>query len=115
MNPDVDDTTASLRALAKQLQAKPDNRDSWQRGVSFTISMQNDDGGFPAFERNNDNKWLQLLPIEGSKYLLTDPSTADLTGRTLEFLGNYTNMKKPEEVSKRAVDWLLKDQKRDGS
>lgn len=115
MNPDVDDTTASLRALAKQLQAKPDNRDSWQRGVAFTISMQNDDGGFPAFERNNDHKWLQLLPIEGSKYLLTDPSTADLTGRTLEFLGNYTNMKKPEEVSKRAVDWLLEDQKRDGS
>ncbi|WP_285768301.1 squalene--hopene cyclase [Peribacillus sp. SI8-4] len=115
MNPDVDDTTATLRALANQIREATDNRDSWQRGVSFTISMQNEDGGFPAFERNNDHKWLQLLPLEGSKYLLTDPSTADLTGRTLEFLGNYTNMKMPEEVSKRAVDWLLQDQKRDGS
>ncbi|MGE7876099.1 squalene--hopene cyclase [Peribacillus muralis] len=115
MNPDVDDTTATLRALANQIREATDKRDSWQRGVSYTVSMQNEDGGFPAFERNNDHKWLQLLPLEGSKYLLTDPSTADLTGRTLEFLGNYTNLKKPEEVSKRAVDWLLQDQKRDGS
>lgn len=115
MNPDVDDTTATLRALSNQIREATDKRDSWQRGVSFTVSMQNDDGGFPAFERNNDHTWLQLLPLEGSKYLLTDPSTADLTGRTLEFLGNYTNMKKPEEASKRAIDWLLHDQKRDGS
>lgn len=115
MNPDVDDTTASLRALAGQLQTNPDNQNSWQRGVAFTISMQNDDGGFPAFERNNDHKWLHLTPFEGAKYFLTDPSTADLTGRTLEFLGNYTNLKKPEKVSKKAVDWLLKDQERDGS
>ncbi|MFD6438863.1 squalene--hopene cyclase [Peribacillus sp. NPDC060186] len=115
MNPDVDDTTASLRALAGQLQTNPDNQNSWQRGVAFTISMQNDDGGFPAFERNNDHKWLHLVPFEGAKYLLTDPSTADLTGRTLEFLGNFTNLKKPEKVSKKAVDWLLEDQERDGS
>lgn len=115
MNPDVDDTTASLRALAGQMQTRPDNLDSWQRGVAFTISMQNDDGGFPAFERESDPKWVHLIPFEGSNYILTDPSTADLTGRTLEFLGNYTNLKKPGKVSKKAVDWLLKNQEQDGS
>ena len=61
---------------------------------------------------NSDPKWVHLIPFEGSNYILTDPSTADLTGRTLEFLGNYTNLKKPGKVSKKAVDWLLKDQER---
>ena len=115
MNPDVDDTSASLRALASELKHNPTNQDSWQRGISFMISMQNDDGGFPSFERNNDHKWLHFVPFEGSKYLLTDPSTPDLTGRALEFLGNYANLKKPEKISKKAVNWLLDNQEPDGS
>ena len=58
---------------------------------------------------------LNLLPIEGGRFLLSDPSSADLTGRTLEFLGDYTNLPKINDVMKRGMDWLFHDQEKDGS
>lgn len=55
-------------------------------------SMQNDDGGWAAFEKNIDKSFLAWLPVEEGGTLMLDPSTADLTGRTLEFLGNFTHL-----------------------
>ena len=43
-----------------------------------------------------------MLPIEGGKDLLIDPSTVDLTGRTLEFFGNYTHLDQHHPRVKRA-------------
>lgn len=94
INPDVDDTTASLRSIAHLTRHKPENHQAWDRGINWLFSMQNDDGGWAAFEENVDKKILNFIPVEGAKYLLTDPSTADLTGRTLEFYGNFTNLSK---------------------
>ena len=115
MNPDVDDTTASLRALSRLVRNDPATYQTWRKGVQWTLSMQNKDGGWPAFEKNVDKKLLNLLPIEGGRFLLTDPSSADLTGRALEFLGNYTNLQKNHRIIEQGIDWLLRDQKKDGS
>ncbi|OCA91861.1 squalene--hopene cyclase [Pseudobacillus wudalianchiensis] len=115
MNPDVDDTTASLRALSHLVTLDPAIYQTWKKGVQWTTSMQNQDGGWPAFEKNVDKKLLNLLPIEGGRFLLTDPSSADLTGRTLEFLGNYTNLRKNHRMIERGIDWLLHHQEKDGS
>ncbi|MBU8878545.1 squalene--hopene cyclase [Bacillus sp. FJAT-29790] len=115
MNPDIDDTTSSLRAMSQLVFTNSQISDQWQKGMKWLISMQNDDGGWPSFEKNiNKNLW-KLIPIEGAKYLVTDPSTTDLTGRTLEFLGNYTHMTKKNPVIKRGINWLLKNQEKDGS
>ncbi|WVX81390.1 squalene--hopene cyclase [Niallia oryzisoli] len=112
LHPDVDDTTASLRSIVKIARTE---KDSWERGIRWALSMQNDDGGWPAFERNADSRLLKLLPLEKGEFLLHDPSCADLTGRTLEFLGNYTNLPKHHPIIKRAIGWLWKDQRSDGS
>ncbi|PLT27481.1 squalene--hopene cyclase [Peribacillus deserti] len=112
INPDVDDTTASLRALHI---LKPEYQQAWTRGLAYTLSMQNQDGGWPAFEKNVNKKFLHLLPIQGAEYILADPSTPDLTGRTLEFLGRYVNLKIPDERIDRGVTWLLQNQKKNGS
>jgi sporulenol synthase len=77
--------------------------------------MQNSDGGWAAFEKNIENKWINLLPIEKAEFLLGDPSTADLTGRTLEFIGNYTNLSPNHPAVKKGINWLLKNQEKDGS
>ncbi|WP_026694596.1 terpene cyclase/mutase family protein [Peribacillus kribbensis] len=114
INPDVDDTTASLRALFSSYEAG-NVKESFRSGFSFTLSMQNDDGGWPAFERNVDKKLLHLLPIQGAEYILTDPSTPDLTGRTLEFLGRYERLKTGERKLKKGIKWLYKHQRKDGS
>ncbi len=115
INPDVDDTTASLRAFARSIQTNNQLRKSWERGLNWLFSMQNSDGGWAAFEKNIDNKWIDFLPIEKAEYLLCDSSSADLTGRTLEFLGNYTDLSRNHPVVKHAIKWLLKNQKKDGS
>jgi sporulenol synthase len=112
IHPDVDDTAATLRFIARTASF---SLDVWDRGISWLLSMQNDDGGWPAFEKNTDSKLLDLLPIEKGRFILADPACADITGRTLEFLGNYTNMPAQHKQVKSAVKWLIKNQENNGS
>ena len=112
INPDVDDTTTSLRSLSRLV---PTEAAAWERGINWVLSMHNDDGGWPAFERNTNSKLLQFLPIEKAEFLIADPSSADLTGRTLEFFGNYTNLSKNHTSIKQGIQWLLRNQDTDGS
>ena len=116
MNPDVDDTSYALRALYRQAANVPQvYGHAWQAGLEWLLSMQNDDGGWPAFEKNTDKKWPELLPIPEAKSVLTDPSTADLTGRTIQFLGSYKGMTHRQDQIRKAVRWLIKNQRSDGS
>ncbi|MEH7389204.1 squalene--hopene cyclase [Bacillus sp. JJ1503] len=115
IHPDIDDTTAALRAIRTLVIERVDCRQAWDRGINWLISMQNNDGGWAAFEKNVNKKLLNLLPIEGGKDLLIDPSTVDLTGRTLEFFGNYTHLDFHHPIVKRGIRWLLKNQESDGS
>jgi sporulenol synthase len=112
INPDVDDTTASLRSISRMDSA---HREAWSRGINWLLSMQNDDGGWAAFEKNTDSELFEFLPIEKSEYILTDPSCADITGRTLEFFGNYTNLSIEHNSIRKGVKWLIDHQEHDGS
>lgn len=112
INPDIDDSTASLRSISRIL---PTELAAWERGIRWVLSMQNDDGGWAGFEKNTNTKVFELLPIEKGEFLLTDPSCADITGRTLEFFGNYTNLPKDHISIKKGIKWLLKNQEGDGS
>ncbi|MEH7223434.1 squalene--hopene cyclase [Bacillus sp. JJ1566] len=115
IHPDVDDTTASLRSIARMVKKEPIFRQSWDRGLHWLLTMQNEDGGWPAFEKNTDSKLLSFLPIEKADYILTDPSSADVTGRALEYLGKYTNLPKDHPSVKSAIRWLYKNQENNGS
>jgi sporulenol synthase len=115
INPDIDDTTAALRAIRTSAIEDDNYRKAWDRGVNWILSMQNSDGGWAAFEKNVNKEILNMIPVEGGKNLLIDPSTVDLTGRTLEFFGNYTQMDKNDPIIKRGVDWLSQNQREDGS
>ncbi|WP_339821134.1 squalene--hopene cyclase [Paenibacillus sp. FSL R7-0216] len=113
--PDVDDTTAVLRALHALHADDPATLDAWNRGLNWVWSMQNADGGWPAFEKNTDKVMLTWLAIEGAKSAATDPSEADLTGRTLEYLGNFAKLGVRHDWVARGADWLLSHQQEDGS
>lgn len=115
VNPDIDDTTASLRSIARNVQIDSAFRRSWDRGIQWVQSMQNDDGGWAAFEKNINSKWLQFLPLEKAEFILTDSSSADLTGRTLEFLCSYTNLSTNHSSIQKGVNWLMKNQEKNGS
>lgn len=115
MHPDVDDTTAALRAMKPMLSIEPSYRDAWNRGLNWVISMQNSDGGWASFEKDTNLELLTWLPVEGAKAVAIDPSSADLTGRTLEFWGESAGLDRSHPFIQRAVDWLMERQEKDGS
>ncbi|MCR8842216.1 squalene--hopene cyclase [Paenibacillus sp. SC116] len=113
--PDIDDTTAALRAINRLASNNSTYAAAYDKGLQWLLSMQNDDGGWSAFEKNTNKAILTWLPYDGADAALTDPSSADLTGRALEYLGNTAILKQEHAFIKRAVDWLMHHQEQDGS
>ena len=113
--PDNDDTSAALRALTEARKQDQQVSHAWKRGLSYLKAMQNKDGGWGAFEKDAYHPLLAYLPIENAKDAIVDDSTADLTGRVLEFMGNYAGLTYEHPFIKKAAAWLLNEQLADGS
>lgn len=111
IHPDVDDTTTVLRSLHKNMHLQ----NHFTRGLNWVLAMQNEDGGWPAFEKGKTNFLLKYVPMDGAEAASTDPSTADLTGRTLEFLGSDARFTLNDSRVQRGIQWLRKHQEKDGS
>ena len=112
--PDVDDTAFVLMAL--QRVRFPDAarmKAAMRRGIQWLLSMQNRDGGWGAFDRDNDRKFLCNIPFADHNAMI-DPSTADVTARVVECLGRF-GWPAEHLVIQRAVKFLLQDQCKDGS
>ncbi|MCM3718856.1 squalene--hopene cyclase [Fictibacillus phosphorivorans] len=115
IHPDIDDTQAALRTVAHFYQMNPSYQTSYERGLTWLLSMQNDDGGWAAFEKNTNRFIIGNLPIKYAKDALIDPSTPDLTGRTIEFLGRFHGLNYKHPSIKKAVNWLWQNQEQNGS
>jgi squalene-hopene/tetraprenyl-beta-curcumene cyclase len=112
--PDVDDTAFVLMALQRVKYPEPARMEAaMRRGIQWLLSMQNRDGGWGAFDRDNDRKFLCNIPFADHNAMI-DPSTADVTARVLECLGRY-GWSAEHPVIQRAVNFLLQDQSKDGS
>ncbi|KAF7562842.1 hypothetical protein G7046_g1291 [Stylonectria norvegica] len=83
--PDTDDTAAAILAMIKQ-NPESINSVSVTRAAIWLCGMQNVDGGWGAFDTNNDRLWLNRIPFSDMN-ALCDPSAADVTGRILEAFG----------------------------
>ncbi|MBN2578460.1 MAG: squalene--hopene cyclase [Pirellulales bacterium] len=84
-----------------------------ERGQRWLTAMQNDDGGWGAFDRNNNTQFLCAVPFADHNAMI-DPSTPDLTGRVLEALGALGRRLSDPQVA-RAVDYIRRTQEPDGS
>ena len=141
--PDVDDSVMVMIAIKELLKhsdkaafvasrsadAKPrlssdmhvdeaDARRRWaigacERARRWVLAMQNKDGGWGAFDKDNDAEFLCRVPFADHNAMI-DPSTPDLTGRVLEALALWGN-KPGQPVVERAVQYLRKTQEADGS
>ena len=112
--PDVDDTAFVLMALQRvEYPDKLRMEAAVRRGLLWLLGMQNDDGGWGAFDRNNRRKILCQIPFADHNAMI-DPSTADVTARVVECLGRY-GWPASHPAIQRAVQFLLRDQAADGS
>jgi squalene-hopene/tetraprenyl-beta-curcumene cyclase len=112
--PDVDDTAFVLMALGRISDPESGRlRRSMSRGLSWLVSMQNDDGGWGAFDKNNDLQFLNHIPFADHNAML-DPSTADVTARAMECLGQM-GWPADHPVIQRAKAFIRHDQTPDGS
>jgi squalene-hopene/tetraprenyl-beta-curcumene cyclase len=112
--PDVDDTAFVLMALQRVKYPDPVRMEAAvRRGIQWLLSMQNRDGGWAAFDRDNDKRFLCNIPFADHNAMI-DPSTADVTARVLECLGRH-GWTAEHPAIQRALRFLLKDQCEDGS
>ena len=112
--PDVDDTAFVLMALSRVADPEPSRlRAAIRRGLAWLVSMQNGDGGWGAFDHENNLQFLNHIPFADHNAML-DPSTADVTARAVECLGQMGWSPK-HPVLERARAYLRSDQTPDGS
>ena len=83
------------------------------RGLRWLLAMQNGDGGWGAFDRNNNREFLCYVPFADHNAMI-DPSTPDLAGRALEALGQLGRRVGDPAVD-RAVAYIRRNQNADGS
>jgi squalene-hopene/tetraprenyl-beta-curcumene cyclase len=83
------------------------------RAVRWLLDMQSKDGGWAAFDVDNNWTPLSYVPFADHNAML-DPTCPDITGRVLEALCRY-GVPKTHPAVRRAVDYLLRTQEQDGS
>jgi squalene-hopene/tetraprenyl-beta-curcumene cyclase len=110
--PDVDDTAAVVIALLKGDPARRDDP-ALRRGIDWMVSMQNRDGGWAAFDVDNDRLFLNEIPFSDMDSLC-DPSSPDVTGRVLEALGILDD-DRHHGACRRAISYLRRSQEKEGS
>lgn len=110
--PDVDDTIEVLHVLNQIALPNSEKESAIERGLAWTRSMQNDDGGWGAFDKNNDLDLVNKIPFSDHGACL-DPSSPDITGRAVElFLKMGTPTK--DRMIKKALSYLKKSQEKFG-
>lgn len=123
--PDVDDTAMVLLALADWQRSENQSRQSYvaprrrrieravRRARDWLTAMQNADGGWGAFDRDNNHELLCKVPFADHNAMI-DPSSPDLAGRVLEALGGV-GLGIGDPVVDRGIAYLRGTQETDGS
>jgi squalene-hopene/tetraprenyl-beta-curcumene cyclase len=112
--PDVDDTAMVAKALwrAGDRPGQTRNREAAAKAVKWILAMQNDDGGWAAFDRTQDRPWMEAVPFADHN-AMQDPSCADITGRTVEAIITCGVFPSHPAIV-RAVKYILSHQEPEG-
>jgi len=114
--PDIDDTAVALIVLARlpaSLRNTPRVQSAIERAVAWTLGMQSSNGGWAAFDKDNDKLIITMIPFCDFGEAL-DPPSADVTAHVLEALALLGYDRKHRAVA-RAYRFLRAEQEQDGS
>jgi squalene-hopene/tetraprenyl-beta-curcumene cyclase len=117
--PDVDDTAMVMIALATWRDsplADPGRVAAVEaaiaRAARWIAAMQNTDGGWGAFDRDNTSEFLCKVPFADHNAMI-DPSSPDLAGRVLEAFGKI-GLRPGHPSVDRALAYVRRTQEADG-
>ncbi len=114
--PDIDDTAVVPRALmAVKLPTREEEAAkaaAIERGVEWAVEMQGDNGGWAAFDRNNNRAMLAHIPFSDFITPL-DPVSPDVTNHVIELLCKFDGVY--EKEIERGIDYLKDCQEHDGA
>ncbi|MCH7504573.1 squalene--hopene cyclase [PVC group bacterium] len=115
--PDIDDTAMVILALRrialKDITGETAREQAILRSLNWLLAMQGRDGGWAAFDVDNNKEIFTQVPFADHNALL-DTSCADITARVLETLGSLGYDLSYPEIQ-RAVSYLKNQQEKDGS
>jgi squalene-hopene/tetraprenyl-beta-curcumene cyclase len=112
--PDADDTAMILLALTHARASNPEAQEACvARALNWLLSMQSKDGGWAAFDVDNDWQFLSDVPFADHNAML-DPACPDITGRVLEALC-ACGLDRTHPAVSRGVRYLIRSQQQDGS
>ncbi|MGL5943150.1 MAG: squalene--hopene cyclase [Waterburya sp.] len=112
--PDLDDSAVVVMGLSQvKLSNEAAKGQAIARCLNWMASMQCKPGGWAAFDLDNDQDWINLIPYGDLKAMI-DPNTADVTARVLEMLGEC-GLTMDERRVQRAIAYLISEQEADGS
>jgi squalene-hopene/tetraprenyl-beta-curcumene cyclase len=109
--PDTDDTAEVLLALLKA--GLPRDHPAIRRGVEWLLAMQSRNGGWGAFDVDNDRRIMNQLPLCDFGEVL-DPPTEDVTAHVVEALV-HCGVPPAHDAVRRGLDYLRREQRADGS
>ena len=114
--PDIDDTAEVIIAL-DMARLDPEEelrrREAIERGVNWVLALQSDNGGWGAFDKNNNRTYVSRLPFSDFGEVL-DPSSVDVTAHILEMLGRL-GYPLDFPPARRAYEYIRSEQEDDGS
>jgi squalene-hopene/tetraprenyl-beta-curcumene cyclase len=111
--PDVDDTAVVAMAFDRmQKLGEADYRAAIERACEWIVGMQSGNGGWGAFDADNEYYYLNNIPFADHGALL-DPPTEDVSARCLSMLAQLGDRESP--AVKRAIAYLRQTQRADGS
>ena len=111
--PDVDDTAVVAMALDRVQDAgQGDYAGAIDRAREWIVGMQSVNGGWGAFDADNEYYYLNNIPFADHGALL-DPPTEDVSARCLSMLAQLGNI--GSAAAERALAYLRRSQRPDGS
>jgi squalene-hopene/tetraprenyl-beta-curcumene cyclase len=112
--PDIDDTAMVLLALRHAKASDPARQARVERrAVQWLLGMQSSDGGWAAFDVDNNWRILNKVPFADHNAML-DPTCPDITGRVIDAL-LQCGVPREHPAIQHGVEFLLCSQERDGS
>ena len=112
--PDIDDTAMVLLALSKSRASERDQQEACERrALNWLLDMQSKDGGWAAFDVDNDWRPLSFVPFADHNAML-DPTCPDITGRVIEALCAY-GYDRSHPAIRKGIEFLIRTQEQDGS